>query len=300
MDIVFNINPLGLEGLGATLKSLIRNCSDSKQLRLLFLCSEFGRRDKFNIDLLLNHEKYQGTVAYIDFDAKEIFGHLLSLHGNWTTYGRLLISKYVQSDTALYLDSDLVILLDVLSLDEFDFDGAILAAVYGSSIEWVIDKNFFVNQLKWNSDQKYFNAGVLLFNLKKWRESDIDAKWKTLAEKYPEYLVSHDQTLLNAICEGNFAELSSIFNNPWYPGSEEPEDVDNADKSIIHFVGSPKPWDLFAGSIHKGNKIWSTFNTKAWKKEYGKITIDKLKRTWKIRRSIVKLLKKRILKEKEM
>ena len=160
----------------------------------------------------------------------------------------------------------------------------------------MIDKDLFINDLKWSVEQGYFNAGVLLFNLKKWRESNMEAKWKDLAEKYPEQLISHDQTLLNALCEGNFAHLSPVFNNPWYPDSEKPEDADN---SIIHFVGSPKPWDLFARNIHKGNKTWNAFTTNTWRKQYSKIKMDKIIRTWKIRRSMLKLLKKSVLKEKE-
>lgn len=296
MDIVFNVNPLGLEGLGATLTSLVRNCSNSKELKLLFLCSEFGKKDKANIDLLLENEKFSGTISYIDFDAKAVFGNLKSLHGDWTTYGRLLIAENIQSDTALYLDSDLIILLDVLALRGFNFEGALLAAVYSSTVEWALEKNFFINDLKWSKEQGYFNAGVLLFNLKKWRESNAGAKLKKLAENYPNKLLSADQTLLNAICEGNFAHLSPVFNNPWYPGSEKPEDADN---SIIHFVGSPKPWDLFARNIHKGNKTWNAYTTNTWRKQYSKIKMDKIIRTWKIRRSMLKLLKKSVLKEKE-
>lgn len=292
MDIVFSVNPLGLEGLGATLTSLIRNCSNSQVLKLWFLCSEFRTKDKTNISQLLESEGFKGEFEYIDFDAKSLFGHLRSLHGDWTTYGRLLIAKYIKSDTALYLDSDLVILLDVLMLKEFDFGGEILAAVYGSTVNWALEKDFLINQLKCSPEQSYFNAGVLLFNLKKWRETNVELKWRTLAEKYPDELLAVDQTILNAVCDGNFAQLSPDFNNAWYPGDEKPKD---ADHSIIHFVGSPKPWDLFAKNIHKGNKTWITFNTVAWEKEYGKLTMEKIKRTWKIRKSILKLLKKKVL-----
>ncbi|MEO6731472.1 MAG: glycosyltransferase family 8 protein [Ferruginibacter sp.] len=292
MDVVFSVNPLGLEGLGATLSSLIRNCNRSEELQFWFFCSEFGDKDKANINQLLEIEGFKGTVKYVDFDAKAIFGHLRSLHGDWTTYGRLLIPDYVQNDTALYLDSDLIILTDVLTLKEFDFDGAALAAVYGSPVSSALEKNFFIDKLKCAPDQAYFNAGILLLNLKKWREENVEAKWKRLAEKYPNELLSVDQTLLNAVCEGNFARLLPVYNNPWYPGSEKPVD---ADHSIIHFVGSPKPWDFFAKNLHKGNKVWEPFNNAAWKKEYGGITVDKIKRTWKIRRSLLKLLKAKII-----
>lgn len=299
MDIVFNVNPLGLEGLGSTLTSLVRNCSNSHELRLWFLCAEFEKKDKLNISSLLKNEKFGGHVSYIDFNSKALFGHLKSLHGDWTTYGRLLIADYVKSDSALYLDSDLIILLDVLLLKGFDFKDAILAAVYSSTVEWALEKNFFINDLKWDKDQGYFNAGVLLFNLKKWRETNVEAQWKKIAAKYPNEFLLADQSLLNAICEGKFARLSPVFNNPWYPGFAEPDDPNSATNSIIHFVGSPKPWDLFAGTIHKGNKTWKVFNTHTWRKHYGKIKKDKITRTWKIRRSIFKLLKKKVLGETE-
>lgn len=291
MDIVFNVNPLGLEGLGATLTSLIRNCSNSQELKLWFLCSEFRIKDKFNINQLLESVGFKGTVEYIDFDAKEIFGHLRSLHGDWTAYGRLLIANYVKTDKALYLDSDLVILLDVLTLKDFNFEGAIIAAVYGCTVSLALDGVFFMNNLHWSPDKSYFNSGVVYFNLLKWREENIEAKWKSLAEKYPKDLISHDQTLLNAVCEGDFAHLSSNYNNPWYPGRGRPED---ADRSIIHFVGSPKPWDIFGKIIHKGYKTWATYNTRAWKEEYCTITTDKIGRTWKIKKSILKHLKNKL------
>ena len=109
MDIVFTVNPLGLEGLGATLSSLIRNCSNSGGLKLWFLCSSFRRIDRFNIERLLQNEHYKGAIEYINFDAESIFGHLKSLHGDWTTYGRLLIANYIKSDYALYLDADIIV-----------------------------------------------------------------------------------------------------------------------------------------------------------------------------------------------
>ena len=68
----------------------------------------------------------------------------------------------------------------------------------------------------------------------------------------------------------------------------------NADKAIIHFVGSPKPWDLFGKIIHEGNGTWKTYNTKFWKNQYGNITVQKVIRTWKIRRSILKHLKSKL------
>jgi lipopolysaccharide biosynthesis glycosyltransferase len=293
MDIVFNINRLGLEGLGATLTSLIRNCTNNSELKLWFLCSDFLDKDKENLTYLLTVEEFKGKFELIDFDAKKQFGHLRSLHGDWTTYGRLLIPSLIASDRALYLDADLVILADLLELKDFNFSDKVLAAVYGAPVDSTLDKEFFYSKLKWKKDVAYFNAGVILFNLKKWREENYDNKIEALTKAYPNDLISHDQTLLNAISKGDFALLPNKFNTAWYPGSKRPKDSEDA---ILHFIGAPKPWDLFGQIVHDGYATWKAYNLKFWKKEFGTLTIDKLYRTWKIRRSLLKHLKHKFIK----
>ena len=128
MDIVFNINPLGMEGLGATLISLITNCSAKNELKIWFLCSDLNANDKSNIRYLLQNEDFTGALEFVDFNAFERFGHLRSLHGDWTTYGRLLIPTILEVDSALYLDSDLIIEADILALRNFKSE-KILSAV---------------------------------------------------------------------------------------------------------------------------------------------------------------------------
>ena len=290
MEIVFNVNPLGMEGLGATLTSLIRNCSSDKDLKLWFLCSELRERDKNNLRQLLRDERFKGSIEFVDFNARQKFGHLRSLHGDWTAYGRLLIPDIVKSDNALYLDSDLIINTDILELKNFTTD-KILSAVYGSEVIYSLENFFFIQKLKWQPDTAYFNSGVLLFNINAWQANNINEKIKEIADQYPNEIISHDQTLLNAICKGDFAHLPEKFNVAWHPG--EPQAV-NIDKAITHFVGSPKPWDLFGKIIHMGYNTWKIHNTPFWESQYGSITAGKLKRTWKIRMSILRHLKKKL------
>lgn len=290
MDIVFNVNRLGLEGLGATLTSLLRNCSDTRALKLHILCSDLSHGDKENISRLLMNENFGGTVTYIDINPKKIFGHLRSLHGDWTSYGRLLIPKIIDSDKALYLDADLVVGLDVLELSNFDFNGHLLGAVYGCAVKHTLDSSFLTNKLNWSPETGYFNAGVVLFNLKKWRAADVDSEWNDISSRHPLGLISHDQTILNAVCRGSFAHLPNAYNLPWYSHKEKPE---NAECGILHFVGSPKPWDFWGQYLHKGFHTWKTYNTPFWKNQYCRITSEKMKRTWKIRRSLAKGIKKK-------
>ncbi|WP_022824133.1 glycosyltransferase family 8 protein [Hymenobacter norwichensis] len=288
LNIVFNINSLGLEGLGATLTSLIRNCSNPHELKIWFLCSDLTDKDQNNIIKLLSQENFYGYTEFIFFNARKEFGHLKSLHGDWTAYGRLLIADYVDSDTALYLDADLIIMIDVLTLKKFELQDNILAAVYGSNISQSLESTFFINELNYSPQQKYFNSGVLLFNLKKWRENNINYDWKAFASKYPDRMLTADQTILNAICKGEFAHLPAYFNNPWYARQEEPI---NSNDSILHFVGSPKPWDIFGNIIHAGHKVWLSYTSQEWKKNYHRMSFNKLYRSWKIKNSLLRNIK---------
>lgn len=94
MNIAFCINRLALIRLGVTVSSLIRNCSDSKQITLWFLCAGLLKEDKSNIEQLLANEGFQGKQHCIDFDSVAHFGSFRSLHGDWTPYGRLYYQRY--------------------------------------------------------------------------------------------------------------------------------------------------------------------------------------------------------------
>lgn len=285
MNIVFNVNPSGMEGLGATISSMLRNCRDSSLLKIYVLCSRLSPEDKNNINRLLKTEKFAGESVLIDYNANSAFGHLRDFCGDYTTYGKLLIPRLVPEDVVLYLDSDLIINLDVLELEGFDFQGQFLAAVYGSTVAHVLDRRFLIQKLSWSKDTPYFNAGVILFNLKQWRATDMDKKWEQLTHAYPNDFISHDQTIFNSLSEGRFAHLPRKFNVDWKPGKL----LVAVDDIIVHFVGSPKPWDISGKFIHAGYDLWESYDTAGWKAYYCSPSYRRLRRAWNIRRSLLSL-----------
>ena len=293
LDLVFNINRLGMLGLGATLVSLVRNCPDTASLRLHFLGADLSNQDKGNIIRLLADEGFAGQTEFIDFDARREFGHLRSLHGDWTAYGRLLIPDRIDTDRALYLDADLVIELNVLELQrDVSLEGQVLAAVTGCTLEWTIDQDFLRQRIGLPKDMPYFNSGVVLFNLDECRRRDAAASWRELARQYPDELVSHDQTVLNAYARGEFVHLPMRFNELWPPARRSgPE---GGSEAIIHFCGSPKPWDLAGRWLHPGHARWARYDTPFWQAAYGGVGRDKLARFWHIRRSVLQAVKSRL------
>src|SRR6185437_5028327 len=101
-----------------------------------FLCGNISCKNKNCLKRLLKSEGFLGSYHFIDFDPFSTFGSFPSLHGDWTTYGRLLLSDYINEDQALYLDSDLIVERDVLELNNFDFNHHVLAAVGGGRFKY--------------------------------------------------------------------------------------------------------------------------------------------------------------------
>ncbi|MEM8526422.1 MAG: glycosyltransferase [Bacteroidota bacterium] len=287
MHIAFNINNLGMEGLGATLSSLVQHCSDSTQLQLHFLCAKLSNPHKGNIKQLLASEGFEGSCEFLDFDAEKEFGHLHSLHGDWTAYGRLLIPKLINTEKVLYLDADLLVLLDILKLSDFQIDTHPIAAINTGQAINTRDSHFYCEVLQLATQTPIFNSGVMLFNTDAWEAQNIDQKCQEIGEKYTEYLLCADQTLLNAVFAGQFAQLPDQYNHRWFPTdiSTKP-----SKEIVLHFVGSPKPWDFFGKRIHPAYHLWKKYNPKFWAKTYNKTTFQKIYRTWNIKKSIVRCL----------
>ncbi|CAM3786762.1 glycosyltransferase family 8 protein [Mucilaginibacter galii] len=291
MNIAFCINRLALIGLGVTVSSLIRNCSDSKQITLWFLCAGLLKEDKSNIEQLLANEGFQGKQHCIDFDPVAHFGSFRSLHGDWTPYGRLLLPEILKEDSVLYLDADLAVELDVLTLKDVKLENTAIGAVAGAQIKYALENKFFIEDFNLSPDDRYFNSGVLLMNLEYWRQNQIKDKCIEVARQYSEKLAAVDQTILNALFSRSFASLPKSFNCPWYADKGRPV---VADKMILHYVGSPKPWDIGAKFLHKGYRTWQSYLTAEWAKQYGSTARADIVRAWNIRRSYLRILKKAI------
>ena len=286
--IVFNVNYGGLGGFGATLLSLVKHCSAPERLMLHIMCSKLAAHHKWDITAVLTQVGYRGRYCFIDYDADRAFGHLPRLHGDLTTYGRLLIAEYVDADRVLYLDSDLLVACDVLRLQQVDLAGHLLGAVTRSTVAHTLDQDY-LHARGISKDTDYFNAGILLIDLARWRSSGVRQRWEAIVADEPEGLSCHDQTVLNRLCAGKFYRLPICYNAPFLAQREGPDHT----WGIFHFLGSPKPWDMGGKQLHQGFTVWKANNPNFWQDRYQGFGIARLKRSWTIRRSILRTVMER-------
>jgi lipopolysaccharide biosynthesis glycosyltransferase len=120
--------------------------------------------------------------------------------GVWSqaTYYRLLICDYVNDEKALYLDCDTIINGDIQKLWDLNINGRLAAAVTHN---------------EGGNGEGYFNAGVMVYDIKKLKEFNFDAKWREYIKRIsPNSLKFPDQDILNEVLKENIFYLPIEYN----------------------------------------------------------------------------------------
>ncbi|GKT03244.1 glycosyltransferase family 8 protein [Furfurilactobacillus entadae] len=171
-------------------------------------------------------------------------------------YFRLLAGDFLPDDVSriIYLDPDTLIINDLSPLWTFDLGDAMMAA---ASHTGLLDAVTPINNLRLNTEGKYYNTGVLLMDLNKTRQIIQASAIQQTIETYHDQLLLPDQDVLNHLYHSHIVEI--------------PEEIWNYDTRqfmtyqirsmgehtlawvmqqtvILHFAGSPKPWEAKSDS----------------------------------------------------
>jgi lipopolysaccharide biosynthesis glycosyltransferase len=94
---------------------------------------------------------------------------------------------------------------------------------------------------------------VMLVDSKQWKAQQCSPRLMEFCRKYPDELLAADQTALNALFSKSCFRLDDRFNVrlPLVEWDDLPPE------GIYHFVGSPKPWDIFGNLFHPYSRIWN-------------------------------------------
>jgi len=234
--------------LAVTLQSLKDNSSKDYKYTIKILNSGINEENiakisKYNCDNI--------TIEFVDI-RKSLEELGLRLHTciyyTQVTYYRLFIpSLYPQYDKALYLDPDIVIRSDVAKLFNINIGNNLVGA---TTDEFVMSlpkiQPYFVKCLGLDKTSDYFNAGVLIMNLKEMRRQDFEGQFMDLLGKYK--FVVQDQDYLNVICKNQVHYISGLWDKmPCI------EDVDVSKIHLIHYNLIWKPWHA---EVPYGDEFW--------------------------------------------
>ncbi len=189
------------------------------------------------------------------------------------TYYRLLAQEVLPHhiDKILYLDCDMIISSNITELYNTNINDYAIAAV--------LDEDFMTQEkysrLGYPMEKRYFNAGMLLMNLKYWRDNNVMERCFEYINNYPDRLKFHDQDTLNLILQNEKKFLNVKYNlqtgfmytyNNYDQGSLSEIHEAVTSPTIIHFTGPNKPW--FKECKHPFRKRFLYYkNISLWKEQ---------------------------------
>ncbi len=175
-------------------------------------------------------------------------GHRLSSAAYYRIYFAQHLQRLGLHERALYVDSDVVMAGRLDGLWHADLCGHPVAARL-ESIRPEVRRAIAHHGL---SDGRYFNSGVLLFDL---RHPDLaralTASMDAVADENVR-LLYHDQCALNLGFRAGFADLDVAWNFPVTEATVLAELP--GDAAVLHFLDRPKPWSAAYGG--EAGPLW--------------------------------------------
>lgn len=142
--------------------------------------------------------------------APDAFRHGRPLLGSHMPYARILLPEILDVSRVVYLDSDLLFFKNIRALWAMPHDGAGVLAVQ-DQIHWLLKSDCpWIAAGDPAGEKPYFNSGVMVMDLDRWRVTDVAGRARDLIACHPESCAYADQTVLNYLLAGDvrFIDLS--------------------------------------------------------------------------------------------
>lgn len=247
--------------LAVTLYSALVNLDDEGPVTIYIVDGGIRDENRRRLERVVDATPPVADLHWATIDLNAISD--LPTHGwiNATTYLRLFIPEIVDNgaDRALYLDSDLQIEASLTNIWNRNLNGRPLGAVRAYGTPYVSSPLGIENyrDLGYSTDTPYFNAGVLLLDLNRWRQNGISDQVLRYLRTYSEDVQMVDQEGLNAVLADNWKPLDLKWNamshlvnfEDWTASSfkervRPKRDELLQDPYIYHFAGGSKPWQI--------------------------------------------------------
>lgn len=209
IDILYQFNEKYAPYAGTSITSLFENNKHFQEIRVFILGEELSQ-DSIQ-RLCVTGERYGRQIIFVDTAAlieKMRMLHMPTYRGSYAANIRLFLPELLDSSISrlLYLDSDTIVdgrldeLADILMMNH-------PAAMVQDSLVRVHKL-----RLGFSREEPYFNSGVILFDMKRWREEKCSEKIAAHIKNVRAHYPSPDQDLLNVVCRGRIMTLPPRYN----------------------------------------------------------------------------------------
>lgn len=211
MNVAYHSSDLFAPVLATSLASLFENNKSFDEIHVYIF--EYPMNDENKCKLNALAAKYGRNLHYLpmpDINKTENLGLTEVKHEGWFFYSymKLYLDNLLPEsvDRVLYLDSDILVVDDLTELWEMDLKGNVGAGV----IDCLGEKYYELLGLGENA--YYCNSGMILQDLKAWRDKKIGDKVREYCKQNGGYVFFMEQTAFNAGTQGDILILHPKYN----------------------------------------------------------------------------------------
>jgi lipopolysaccharide biosynthesis glycosyltransferase len=211
---------------------------------------------------------YPCRLEPLRVDPGRLRGVPVTGYASAAVYYRLILDEVLPPEVGrvLYLDSDIVVTGPISDLWAQELEGNVVGAV--------ADEGFRDHRkLGLAAGENYFNSGVLLVDLERWRREGIGQRAIAVARDEPHRITWWDQCALNLVLRGRWLPLDRRWNlqtdglnlhaaSRSITAGERRERLRTA--AIIHFTTQSKPWQYMCDHPAK-QRYWHYLAKTAWR-----------------------------------
>lgn len=230
LNLVFCSDDNYAPHLGVLICSIFENKSGDYLVDIRVIDGGISEENKRKIEIL--KVKYKFNLSFIKVKNEDFFGCPVTGYGSQAVYYRIMIPELVKDlDKVIYLDCDIIVQCDLMSLFDMDLKNYFL----GASPEKITKARR--KQIGLNDYFEYFNSAVMVLNLDEWRKKGISQKVFNFILSNPNKIVAWDQDALNVVLRGSWLAIESRYN---FFVSEYSNCL--LEEKVIHYGGPTKPW----------------------------------------------------------
>ncbi len=253
IPIFFTIDDGYAPFLAVALNSAVKNASPARIYRAIVLHQDLSDSNIARLKTLeAENFKIELMPMKANFEALDdrMSNRLRCDYFTLTIYFRLFIpAMFPQYDKGIYIDSDVVLTEDIGKLFDIDIGDNFIGACNDLSIADIPALVAYTENAVGVKAKEYINSGVLLMNLKRMRERDLEGHFLNLLNTYHFDSIAPDQDYLNAMCNGNIYYLDEVWDA--MPNDARPA---LANTCLIHYNLFSKPW-CYDG-VQYENEFW--------------------------------------------
>ena len=253
IPIFFTIDDGYAPFLAVALNSAIKNSDPQRQYKAIVLHQDLNDANISKLKSLETENfRIELTPMKANFESLDdrMSNRLRCDYFTLTIYFRLFIpAMFPQYDKGIYIDSDVVLTDDIAKLYDIDIGDNFIGACNDLSIADIPPLVAYTENAVGVNKQEYINSGVLLMNLKKMRECDLEGHFLNLLNTYHFDSIAPDQDYLNAMCNGKIYYLDESWDT--MPNDAKPPLTHT---HLIHYNLFSKPWCY--DNIQYGDEFW--------------------------------------------